>query len=95
VSLALALGSCTVAVSVSLRKLGLANIALKTEQRSAIKAIYEREEVFVCLPTGYGKSDTPMSLEVALVHFNGHLILINTWLDSLASSLKAAVLYGT
>ena len=31
-------------------------MVLKEEQRCAVKAIYEGRDVFVCLPTGYGKS---------------------------------------
>ena len=31
-------------------------MSLKVEQLSAIKAVYEGRSVFVCLPTGYGKS---------------------------------------
>ena len=35
---------------------GLSGMSLKEEQFSAIKAVYEGRNVFVCLPTGYGKS---------------------------------------
>ena len=35
---------------------GLSGMSLKEEQLSAIKAVYEGHKVFVCLPTGYGKS---------------------------------------
>ena len=35
---------------------GLSGMSLKEEQLSAIKAVYEGRNVFVCLPTGYGKS---------------------------------------
>ena len=44
------------ALSFSLVQLGLPNVVLKEEQRCAVKAIYEGRDVFVCLPTGYGKS---------------------------------------
>lgn len=44
------------AVAFSLGKLGLSHVSLKEEQRSAIEAVYQRQDVFVCLPTGYGKS---------------------------------------
>ena len=40
----------------SLEKLGLSSVSLKEEQRAAIKAVYEGTDIFVCLPTGYGKS---------------------------------------
>ena len=33
-----------------------ANISLKAEQRSSIEAVYNAHDVFVWLPTGYGKS---------------------------------------
>ena len=35
---------------------GLSGMSLKEEQLSAIKAVYEGCNVFVCLPAGYGKS---------------------------------------
>ena len=44
------------AVSYALGKLGLPHVTLKEEQRLAIKAIFDGRDVFVCLPTGYGKS---------------------------------------
>jgi len=45
--------SFTGAIAFSLEKLGLPDVSLKAEQRSAIKAMYEGRDVFVCLPTGY------------------------------------------
>ena len=35
---------------------GLLGMSLKEEQLSAIKAVYEGRNVFVCLTTGYGKN---------------------------------------
>ena len=43
------------AVAIALKNLGLCHVSLK-EQSSAIRAIYEGHNVFVCLPTGFGKS---------------------------------------
>ena len=43
-------------VSYTLRKLWMTDIALKAEQRSAMEAIYNRQDAFVWLPTGYGNS---------------------------------------
>ena len=43
-------------IAFSLKKLSLPDVTPKAEQRSAIKVIYEGRHVFVCLPTGYGKS---------------------------------------
>ncbi len=37
-------------------QLKLPDVSLKEELRAAIKAVYEGKDVFVCLPTGYGKS---------------------------------------
>jgi len=34
----------------------MADVTLKAEQRFAMEAIYNRQDVFVWLPTGYGKS---------------------------------------
>ena len=42
--------------SYSLHKLQMTDLTLKAEQRSAMEAIYNHEDVFVWLPTGYGKS---------------------------------------
>ena len=44
------------ALEFSLVQLGLPDVVLKEEQRCAIEAIYQGRDVFVCLPTGYGKS---------------------------------------
>ena len=45
-------------VSSVLHKLEMTDLTLKAAhvQRSAVEAIYNREAVFVWLPTGYGKS---------------------------------------
>ena len=40
----------------ALAKLQMADITLKAEQRFAMEAIYKRQDVFVWLPTGYGRS---------------------------------------
>ena len=34
-------------------------MSLKEEQLIAIKAVYEGQDVFVCLPTGYGRAVLP------------------------------------
>ena len=44
------------AVSYAFRRLEMSHISLKTEQRSSMEAIYKGRDVFVWLPTGYGKS---------------------------------------
>ncbi len=44
------------ALTFSLGQLKLPGLSLKEEQRAAIKAVYEGKDVFVSLPTGYGKS---------------------------------------
>ena len=46
----------TAALAHSLEMLRLPDVTLKEEQQAAIKAVYEGRDVFVCLPTGYGKS---------------------------------------
>ena len=43
-------------VSYALLKLRMSDVSLKAEQRSSMKAIYDGRDVFVWLPTGYGKS---------------------------------------
>lgn len=43
-------------VSYALLKLKMSDISLKAEQRSSMKAIFDGHDVFVWLPTGYGKS---------------------------------------
>ena len=44
------------ALAYALGKLGLPNITPKTEQRSSIEVIYHGKDVFMWLPTGFGKS---------------------------------------
>ena len=44
------------ALRFSLEKLSRPDVVLKSEQRSAIEAVYLGRDVFVCLPTGFGKS---------------------------------------
>ena len=44
------------ALAYALAQLSLSHTSVKDEQRSAIRAIYEGRDLFVCLPTGYGKS---------------------------------------
>ena len=44
------------AVSFSLSRLGLSGVCLKEEQRAAVNGVYEGQDVFICLPTGDGKS---------------------------------------
>ena len=63
--------SVTQAVSYALRKLGKPQLSLKEEQRSSIKAIYEGKNVFVWLPTGYGKSLCYQALPFVMDHKNG------------------------
>ena len=43
-------------VSYALCKLHMSDVSLKVEQRSSMEAIYNGHDVFVWLPTGYGKS---------------------------------------
>ena len=44
------------ALSYALRRLEMTQITVKEEQRSSMRAVYEGSDVFVWLPTGYGKS---------------------------------------
>ena len=44
------------AISYGLVQLRAPEIALKEEQKKAILAVYEGKDVFVSLPTGFGKS---------------------------------------
>ena len=43
-------------------------MSLKEEQLSAIKAVYERQDVFVSLPTGYGKGLCYQTLPFLMEH---------------------------
>ena len=56
------------AISFSLEKLGLPNLTLEKEQRLAVKAVYDGNDTFVCLPTGYGKSLCYQSLPFIMDH---------------------------
>ena len=44
------------ALSYALRRLKMTRITVKEEQRSSMRAVYKGSDVFVWLPTGYGKS---------------------------------------
>ena len=44
------------AVNYALSQLGMSHLSLKQEQKLSIRAVYDRKDVFVFLPTGYGKS---------------------------------------
>ena len=44
------------ALSYALQRLEMTQITVKEEQRSCMRAVYEGSNVFVWLPTGYGKS---------------------------------------
>ena len=46
----------TDALSYALSRVGLSSIALKQEQLTAIRYLYQRKDVFLWLPTGFGKS---------------------------------------
>ena len=53
--MAVSTSGLSAAIAFSLDQLGLSHVSLKEEQRSAIEAVYQGHDVFVCLPTGYGK----------------------------------------
>ena len=40
----------------ALEHLGCASVTLKDEQTACVKAIYEGKDIFLWLPTGFGKS---------------------------------------
>ena len=46
----------TNALSYALSCVGLSSIALKQEQLTAVRYLYQRKDVFLWLPTGFGKS---------------------------------------
>ena len=62
----------TDALSYALSRVGLSSIALKQEQLTAIRYLYQRKDVFLWLPTGFGKlvyevlRSFSISLEVSL-----------------------------
>ena len=60
-------------VSYALRKLQMSDISLKTEQRPSMKAIFDGQDVFVWLPTGYGKSLCYQALPF-LMDFKGAVV---------------------
>ena len=43
-------------IAYALQKVGCSSVTLKHEQLMCIKYIYERKDVFLWLPTGFGKS---------------------------------------
>ena len=48
--------------------LELSGMPLKEEELSAIEAVYEGRNVFVCLPTGYGKRLCYQTLPFVMEH---------------------------
>ena len=44
------------AVHYALSQLGMSHLSLKSEQRESIMGIYDKKDVFMFLPTGFGKS---------------------------------------
>ena len=64
-----ATSSCSFsAVSYALAKLGTPELVLKPKQQQAISAVVEGNDVFVCLPTGFGKSICYQSLPFIFDH---------------------------
>ena len=59
------------ALAYSLEQLGLSHVVFKEEQRAAIKSMYEGRDVFVCLPTGFGKSLCYQTLPFVLDYKGG------------------------
>ena len=54
----------------ALERLSCASVTLKDEQTACVKAIYEAKDVFLWLPTGFGKS---MYYELLLFVFDDKL----------------------
>ena len=66
------------AISYGLVQLGAPEIALKEEQKKAILAVYEGKDVFVSLPTGFGKSICFQILPFVFDHKGGgnHAVVV-------------------
>ena len=58
----------TDSVNYALSKLGMSHLKLKDEQKQAIQAAYDGKDVFVFLPTGFGKSVCFQSLPFLFDH---------------------------
>jgi superfamily II DNA helicase RecQ len=43
-------------ISLALQQVGCPSVTLKAEQRACIKSVYDGKDVFLWLPTGFGKS---------------------------------------
>ena len=59
------------AVKFALRSIGKEGFMLKSEQLEAIKCIYDGKDVFLWLPTGFGKSICYETSPVLLLPFSG------------------------
>ena len=91
-------------ISYALEKVGCSSVALKCEQLLCIKHIYERNDVFLWLPTGFGKSlcyeVLPFVFDDKLGRSNSVVIvvspLISLMLDQVRSlrsrSVRAAIM---
>ena len=73
--------SLSEALSFSLCRLGLPHVTLKEEQRIAIEAVHQGRDVFVCLPTGFGKSLCYQTLPFVADYFkrkaNGAVLVVS------------------
>ena len=59
------------AVASALAALGSSGLQMKEEQKRAVRAVYEGKDVFVCLPTGFGKSLCYQVLPFVFDHLRG------------------------
>ena len=72
----------------------MTDITLKAEQRSATEAIYNRQDVFVWLPTGYGKSLCYQVLPFIMDYKHGVVEMQRHSLVLVVSSLVARSIEG-
>ena len=64
------------AVSYALKQLQMSHVSLKPEQRSSMEAIYDGHDVFMWLPTAYGKRLCFQALPFLMDFKQG---LVDTW----------------
>ena len=68
----------------------MTDITLKAEQHSAMEAIYNRQDVFVWLPTGYGKSLRYQVLLFIMDYNHGVVDTVGAGRESFSSSIDRA-----
>ena len=80
-------------ISIALQRVGCPAISLKSEQRSCVESLYEGKDVFLWLPTGFGKSlcyeVLPFVLGDKLERNDGLVVVISPLLSLMMDQVRS------